>query len=88
MASNYKSFIEIQPEKADAWRNYCICIACRDVAGRPNADLKKFPNKTERIQTHFKKYQHFKIYTEFFEVEKNRELFILLYICFFIIIII
>jgi hypothetical protein len=61
MASNYKSFIEILPEKVDIWRNYCICIACRDVAGCPNAILKKFPNKTERIQTHLKKCQHFKI---------------------------
>jgi hypothetical protein len=74
MASNYKPFIEILPEKADAWRNYCICKACNEVEGRSNAILKKFPNKTERIRTHLKKCQHFKnkfpeIYAEFFEIE-------------------
>jgi len=49
MASNYKPFIEILSEKADAWRNYCICNACKEVEGHSNAILKKFPNKTERI---------------------------------------
>jgi len=77
MASNYKPFIEILPEKADAWRNYCICNACKEVEGRSNAILKKFPNKTERIRTHLKKCQYFKnkfpeIYAEFFELETSR----------------
>ncbi len=47
MSSNFKHFVEILPEKADVWRNYCICIACRDVNGRPNTLLQKFPFKTE-----------------------------------------
>ena len=77
MASNYKPFIEILSEKADAWRNYCICNACKEVEGRSNAILKKFPNKTERIRTHLKKCQYFKnkfpeIYAEFFELETSR----------------
>lgn len=74
MSFNYKPFVEILPEKADAWRNFCICIACKDANGRDNALLKKFPYKTERVRTHLKKCQHFKnkyfeIYAELFEVE-------------------
>ncbi|GES82469.1 zinc finger BED domain-containing protein 1-like [Rhizophagus clarus] len=73
MSFNYKPFVEILPEKADTWRNYCICIACKDANDRDNTLLKKFPYKTERIQTHLKKCQHFKnkyfeIYAELFEV--------------------
>ena len=45
---------EILPEKADIWRNYCICNACNEAVGRPNAILKKFPNKTKRIRTPLK----------------------------------
>ena len=67
MSSNFKTFVEILPEKADNWWNYCICIACRDVNGRPNALLQKFPFKTERVKNHLKKCQHFK--------NKNPELF-------------
>jgi len=74
MAFNYKPFIEILAEKANAWRNYCICIPCKDILGRESAILKKFPNKTERIRTHLKKCEHFKnkfpeIYIELFEIE-------------------
>ncbi|GES91409.1 ribonuclease H-like domain-containing protein [Rhizophagus clarus] len=74
MSFNYKPFVEILPEKANAWRNYCICIACKDANSRDNALLKKFSYKTERIRTHLKKCQHFKnkyfeIYAELFEVE-------------------
>src|ERR1051325_359589 len=78
MASNYKTFVEILPEKADNWQNFCICIACREAAGRQNALLNKFPNKTERIHNHLKKCQHFKnkypeIFDEFFgsQIEKR-----------------
>ena len=74
MAFNCKHFVEILPEKADNWRNYCICIACRDTNGRSDTLLKKFPFKTERIRTHLKKCEHFKnkypeMYTVFFEAE-------------------
>ena len=78
MSFNYKPFIEKLQEKADAWRNFCICIACKNANGRPNALLQKFPYKTERIQTHLKKCQHFKsrnpeIYASFFETELRME---------------
>ena len=74
MSSNYKRFVKILPKKADNWRNYCICTACRDTNGRSDALLKKFPFKTERIRTHLKKCEHFKnkypeMYTVFFEAE-------------------
>jgi hypothetical protein len=74
MSFNYKSFVEILPEKADAWRNFCICIACRDTNGCPDALLKKFPCKTERVRTHLKKCQYFKnkyseAYAKLFETE-------------------
>jgi len=77
MPSDYKPFIEILPEKADSWRNYCICIACRDVNGRPNTLLKKFPNKTERVKNHLKKCLNFKnkypeMFDEFFGSEIAR----------------
>jgi len=77
MAANFKTFVEILPEKADNWRNYCICIACRDVNGRPNALLQKFPFKTERVRNHLKKCQHFKnkypeIFFELFASETER----------------
>jgi hypothetical protein len=67
MPSNYKPFVEILPEKADSWRNYCICIAYRDVNGHPNTLLKKFPYKTEQVKNHLKKCLNFK--------NKNPEMF-------------
>ena len=78
MASNYKNFVEILPEKADNWRNFCICIACRDVNGRPSTLLQKFPFKTERVKNHLKKCQHFKnkypkLFAEFFLSEVKSE---------------
>jgi hypothetical protein len=77
MAANFKTFVEILQDKADNWRNYCICIACRDVNGRPSALLQKFPFKTERVRNHLKKCQHFKnkypeIFVELFVSEKER----------------
>ena len=77
MAFNFKNFAEILSEKADNWRNYCICIACRDVNGRPNALLQKFPFKTERVKNHLKRCQHFKnknpeLFVEFFGSEAER----------------
>ncbi|CAB4432851.1 unnamed protein product [Rhizophagus irregularis] len=77
MAANFKTFVEILPEKADNWRNYCICIACRDVNGCLNALLQKFPFKTERVRNHLKKCQHFKnkypeIFFELFASETER----------------
>ena len=49
MSFNYKPFVEILPEKADAWRNFCICVACKNINGHQDTLLKKFPFKTERI---------------------------------------
>jgi len=74
MSFNYKPFVEILPEKADAWRNFCICVACKDINGHQDTLLKKFPFKTERIRTHLKKCEYFKnkypeMYTVFFEAE-------------------
>ena len=78
MSFNYKPFIEKLQEKADAWRNFCICIACKNANGRPSALLQKFPHKTERIRNHLKKCQNFKnnnpkIYASFFETELRME---------------
>ncbi|CAB4398255.1 unnamed protein product [Rhizophagus irregularis] len=77
MAANFKTFVKILPEKADNWRNYCICIACRDVNGCLNALLQKFSFKTERVRNHLKKCQHFKnkypeIFFELFASETKR----------------
>ncbi|PKB93862.1 hypothetical protein RhiirA5_387009 [Rhizophagus irregularis] len=77
MAANFKTFVEILSEKADNWQNYCICIACRYVNGRPNALLQKFPFKTERVRNYLKKCQHFKnkypeIFFELFASETER----------------
>ena len=78
MSFNYKPFVEKLQEKADAWRNFCICIACKNANGRPNALLQKFPYKTERIRTHLKNCQNFKsknpeMYASFFETELREE---------------
>ena len=78
MASNYKNFVEILPEKADNWRNYCICIACKDINGLQDTLLQKFPFKAERVKNHLKKCQNFKnkypeTFAEFFTSKTESE---------------
>lgn len=78
MPHKYNSFIELLPEKADIWRNYCICTSCRDTIGRSTALLNKIVNKNERIRTHLKRCEHFKNmypekFVEFFESEIENE---------------
>src|SRR5688572_2532920 len=78
MPHKYNSYIELLSEKADVWRNFCICVSCRDTIGRPAALLNKFVNKNERIRTHLKKCEHFKKmypekFVEFFELEIENE---------------
>ena len=78
MSFNYKPFVEILPEKADAWRNFCICVTCKNINGHQDTLLKKFSFKTERIRTHLKKCEHFKnkyseLFTELLELETEGE---------------
>ncbi|CAG8582835.1 4007_t:CDS:2 [Ambispora gerdemannii] len=60
MPHKYTSYIEILSEKADQWRNFCICISCRNIISCPAALLQKFPNKSDRVRNHLKKCIHFK----------------------------
>ena len=78
MPHKYSSYIELLPEKADAWRNFCICISCSNNVGRPVALLNKIVNKKERVLTHLKKCNHFKNlypekFVEFFGSETESE---------------
>src|SRR5438067_571578 len=78
MPHNFSSFIEVLPEKEDAWRFYCICVACSEVNGRPTALLNKFPNKSERVKNHLKKCKCFREkypeqFGEFFRMQEIEE---------------
>ena len=78
MTSDYKHFVEILPEKADNWQNFCICIACRDTNGCDVTLLKRFPFKTERVKNHLKKCHNFKnkypdMFSELFELGIENE---------------
>ena len=58
-AHKFTNYIEILDDKADEWRNYAICCACRDTVGKPAAILQRFPNKSDRVKNHLKKCKHF-----------------------------